>query len=221
MTPRACTKRPAAVAAVTWSPDVVNGCQLVNIESPQNWDWKIYDRFLIFILGKNTVSQLGKVGCYTLRLWTQGSCRYVRKSFTWWFPPLLIHHPSLPQPQPCWHWPPLRRQQPVSNKNSKLYFDIIIGLLSAISDLDDVFIQLICACGTAVYVIRIYQRRNIKAGNYTHGTTSYRHLVREAALVPQQNARLYTYVWDHIDICCHYPTYISSTCNSLALLKGK
>ena len=33
--------------------------------------------------------------------------------------------------------------------------------------------------------------------------------------------KLYTFVWDHIDIFCHCPTHISSTCNSQALLNGK
>ena len=35
-------------------------------------------------------------------------------------------------------------------------FDITIGLLLDINDLDGVFMQLIYACGTAVYVISIY-----------------------------------------------------------------
>ena len=45
----------------------------------------------------------------------------------------------------------------VGNKIFKLCVNIIIGLLLAIRDLDGVFIQLIYARGTAVYVIRIFK----------------------------------------------------------------
>ena len=53
--------------------------------------------------------------------------------------------------------PPVDASHSVRSKIFKLCVNIIIGLLLAIRDLDGVFIQLIYARGTAVYVTRIFK----------------------------------------------------------------
>ena len=74
--------------------------------------------------------------------------------------------PPPPNPNTSCQFLGRRRTQSLTSKISKWCFDIIIWVFLYNSDLNDVFIQLICACGTAVYVIRIYQRRkNHKIGN--------------------------------------------------------
>ena len=76
--------------------------------------------------------------------------------------PLLSFVYTFPQPTPskpksrCYSNGACASSQPVRIKNSKWCFDIIIWVFLYNSDLHGVFMQLMCACGTAVYVIRIY-----------------------------------------------------------------
>ena len=86
--------------------------------------------------------------------------------------------------------------------------------------------QLISACGTIYNIISIFNLSSKSADSLEIIKISITRANVDMNKVYQTlhdlvKTKLYTFVWDQIAIYCHCPTYISSTCNSVALLSRK